>query len=662
MAFCITEQWSNDYTPQLKLTVTEKSTTHTTSTLSWKLEYITHGYAVNTESDMKYSVFINGVAVAENKWTTINQVTGTKSIKSGTLTVDKTKSTQSIEFSVWANMNFTWSGVWGGEKTATGTVDIAALTSYSVLYKDSIDNKTLHTQTKWYNEPLTLWSTTPSRDGHTFQKWLSNDSDIVYKASDVYSDNTNLILYAQWQAHTLVVTYYANGGTFSTYNNDSDTVVGYYGQTYNDGTLVDAIGYYDSVKPGYHLQSGIEWNTVSDGSGISISDSQLFNSTESLAELLGVKNELNDHNVQVNLYANWKPNTYRISYNTLGGTGVTDITTASYNVESQLTDSIPTKTGNHFVSWGLDDSSIGTITDNNITITKQLEDGEQITLYAIWALNCGTIYFYNSLESTEPSLRTIDFNYDSTNIDLPYVSELGFSQAGHHIIDSRAWWNGDLSNPIYLSQLATNLSSFVKDQNNVIVNLYANWNRNTYNIIYYCGDDTEGTEVTEVTTTTALYGQESNLTTQIPIKGGNEFRGWYSDSEEISIDNTSKTIVVYVDQENNSNITITALWDVLTYTLSYNTLGGSPTISDQTCVSNEDVSLSTTFPSISGYTFNGWSKNLNGTLDYYPGDTIQVSSDTTLYAVYTLNNTQIEDVSVGLFIKVANVWRAVSVS
>ncbi|MBP3696271.1 MAG: leucine-rich repeat protein, partial [Clostridia bacterium] len=73
-----------------------------------------------------------------------------------------------------------------------------------------------------------------------------------------------------------------------------------------------------------------------------------------------------------------------------------------------------------------------------------------------------------------------------------------------------------------------------------------------------------------------------------------------------------------------------------TYTLSYNANGGSGAPSSQSGA--ENYIISSTKPSRSGYTFLGWSKSSSATsAKYEPGDSISLTSNTTLYAVWRAN-------------------------
>ncbi len=214
MASCITAQWSNSYTPQVRLTVTQSASTATNVTLTWKLEYVAHGKAASTGTvKKKYTAVLNGETVASGSYD-INGKTGTYTIASGTKTINKTTSTQKISFSCSMGFNITWAGVYGGTKSASGSISVAAKTSYTIKYNANGGSGAPGSQTKWAGTNIKLSTTKPTRTGHTFQGWsTANDSTVEYAAGATYSANASVTLYAVWKADTHKVTYNANGGS-----------------------------------------------------------------------------------------------------------------------------------------------------------------------------------------------------------------------------------------------------------------------------------------------------------------------------------------------------------------------------------------------------------------------------------------------------------------
>jgi len=211
MASCITSQWARN-APQVKLTVTESSSTGNSVTLSWKLQY-TAAYAYSGTAARAYSVKIDGSTVKSGTYS-IGGKTGTYTIASGTKTVSKTTAARSVSFSCSFAFEFTWSGVYKGTHSASGSISIPAKTSYSVKYNANGGSGAPGSQTKWYGTALKLSAAKPTRTGHSFQGWATSASgSVAYAAGASYTANASVTLYAVWKANTYTVSFDANGGS-----------------------------------------------------------------------------------------------------------------------------------------------------------------------------------------------------------------------------------------------------------------------------------------------------------------------------------------------------------------------------------------------------------------------------------------------------------------
>lgn len=212
MASCITSKWANT-SPQAKLTVTQSSSTATSATLSWVLEYIAD-YAASSSVSKAYTVVIGGETVKEGTYS-INGKTGTNTVASGTYTVTKGTAAKTISFSVSFGFNLTWSGIYGGTKSASGSISVAAMTSYTVSYNANGGTGAPSSQTKWHGVALLLADTKPTRTGYTFQGWATSSTatTAAYSGGTSYTANASVTLYAVWKAYTYTVSYNANGGT-----------------------------------------------------------------------------------------------------------------------------------------------------------------------------------------------------------------------------------------------------------------------------------------------------------------------------------------------------------------------------------------------------------------------------------------------------------------
>ena len=128
MASCATSRWKAA-APQMKLTVKQGSSTSNTVELKWTLEFIGSSPA-STSGGNAWTVSIDGSEVESGSYN-INGKVGTYTVASGTQTVSKGSDKSSIEFSVYVVWGITWSGVYCGSKTATGSISIEADTGSS---------------------------------------------------------------------------------------------------------------------------------------------------------------------------------------------------------------------------------------------------------------------------------------------------------------------------------------------------------------------------------------------------------------------------------------------------------------------------------------------------------------------------------------------------
>ena len=108
-----------------------------------------------------------------------------------------------------------------------------------------------------------------------------------------------------------------------------------------------------------------------------------------------------------------------------------------------------------------------------------------------------------------------------------------------------------------------------------------------------------------------------------PTKAGFIFAGWYKD-------NALKTKWDFANDVVTKNTTLYAKWDKESYTVSFDTDGGTPSPINQTIAFNEKASEPTA-PTKKGYTFGGWYKEKKYITAWNFG-TNPVTANTTLYA------------------------------
>lgn len=138
---------------------------------------------------------------------------------------------------------------------------------------------------------------------------------------------------------------------------------------------------------------------------------------------------------------------------------------------------------------------------------------------------------------------------------------------------------------------------------------------------------------------TKWYGKTLTLSSVKPTRAGYTFLGWSTSSTA-----TSATYAAGGSYTANSGAALYAVWKIITYTVSYNANNGSGTPSAQTKTYGKALTLSSTEPTRTGYTFLGWSTSSTATsATYYKNGSdmshmqYNTESNALLYAVWEIN-------------------------
>ena len=99
------------------------------------------------------------------------------------------------------------------------------------------------------------------------------------------------------------------------------------------------------------------------------------------------------------------------------------------------------------------------------------------------------------------------------------------------------------------------------------------------------------------------------------------------------------THIYMYDNVENATTTVVSIQNISGYTITYNANGGSGAPASQTKAYGKNITLSSTVPTKSGYTFLGWStSNTATTATYAKGATYTDNKSVTLYAVWKISN------------------------
>ncbi|PEJ58265.1 hypothetical protein CN692_08265 [Bacillus sp. AFS002410] len=288
------------------------------------------------------------------------------------------------------------------------------------------------------------------------------------------------------------------------------------------------------------------------------------------------------------IYGKWKPAKYIVVYNTQDA-GLVVSLKAEYN--TLLEETIPTRTGYTFLGWykeaegkTLWNFATDKVTDNTI-------------LYAKWSINSYTVHF-NSNGGNQVADKTANYN---TGIASPSTTRTGYTLVG---------WSKDAA-----GKVAWN---FATDKVTNDTTLYAKWQINSYKVSYVSNGGST------VPTQTANYNSVVNLPK--PTKTGYAFAGWYKDASLKTPVGNSVTLT--------NNITLYAKWNINTYTVKFNSNGGS-SVASKTATYNGAISQPKS-PTRKGYTFLGWYKDAAGKVTWnFTKD--HITANTTIYAKWVAN-------------------------
>ncbi len=231
--------------------------------------------------------------------------------------------------------------------------------SYAVTF-NSNGGTTVNTQYIEYNSTATQ-PTSPTKDGYTFAGWYSN-SALTTSYSFATNVTANIILYAKWSTNSYTVTFESNGGT----SVSSQTVE--YNSTASQPTAPTKS---EAIFGGWYSDVGC-----------------------TLTYDFATKVTSN-----ITLYARWTDVTYKVSFDTDGGSYLAPQYIASGSTASRPT--APTLSGYTFGDWYNSDKLL-TLWDFDTPIV------EDVTIYAKWYVKPVVTFETNGGSSV--SSQTIDYN------------------------------------------------------------------------------------------------------------------------------------------------------------------------------------------------------------------------------------------------------------
>jgi len=587
---------------------------------------------------------------------------------------------------IWINSNGTDLSKLSGE-----TVDTNVWTQIDMVdpdYDNNVENND-NTYTITYNvnggvngpvnqdketgESVTISSTVPTRTGYTFSGWntIADGSGTSYSAGTSYSTDADLILYAVWTPNTYTIGYNANGGSGTT-----NATTCSYGKscTLTSNTF---------TKTGYTF---IGWTDSETGTEVVYEDGYtilLYNQTSNMT-----------------LYALWKINTYTVSYNANYGTGEPSDQVKTYGETLTLSETVPTREKHRFVEWNTKADGSGTSYQPGDSYSSE----SNITLFAIWSLKtdavCPMITGYSgaydgdahSITVTGGSGGTIKYSTDNTNWSTtkPTLTDAGTlttyvmveADGSHNSVTCSSETITINKSPTATTGSCASLTYNGSAQTLASGGSYVSYSNNSgTNATSYMVDVTSDSNHTfsdgaESKTLSCSIAQKSATMTVSPTSlsitmtssGSGSFTYTYDGDGSVtcsssntnvatcSVNTSTKTVTVTAKAAGSATITVSAAAgtnykatsktvsvtvSMQTYTISYNMCSGSGGPSAQTKTYGTTLKLSSTTPSRTGYTFQGWATEAaggcSGSTVYAAGGDYTSNAAVTLYAVWVYN-------------------------
>ena len=428
----------------------------------------------------------------------------------------------------------------------------------------------------------------PTKSGYTFTGWFlasSGGSALVnpYSPSGI-GDET---FYAQWSILNHTVTFDSNGGLGSMAS-----------QSYN---LTENLNTGSFTNSGFAFQG---WNTQADGLGTPYIDGASYDFASG----------------DITLYAQWAG---LVIFNANGGQGEMSDQTSLTSADLHL--NTFTKDGYSFGGWVLTLGGTEAFYNDGGLYPFNLH-GE--TLYALWIANAFTVTFdiNGGIGSISPQTANTP-----TALSTGPISRDGYAFSG---------WATSTEGPVVYLDSA--LYQFDKD-----VTLFAVWAVANHTVTF----NGNGSDVDSPTMSDQVSNLPTNLDLNQFVKSGYNFDGWSTSAES--------NVVDYTDGQSydfSTNTTLYAVWSFIntnpcepypscesgggsttTYTVTFMPNTGTGTMDPQS--GNGTGNLNPNTFTKSGFSFNGWTTNADGTGDLF-GDTSSFvfGVDITLYARWAVNN------------------------
>ena len=227
-------------------------------------------------------------------------------------------------------------------------------------------------------------------------------------------------------------------------------------------------------------------------------------------------------------------------------------------------------------------------------------------------------------DDDEPTYYTVTFDSDGGTEVKPQKIESGKKATKPETDPTKtateaetytfAGWYTSEDEGTTLSDTAFDFNTAITDN----ISLYAKWTVNA--VTHTVSFNTNGGTPASIDSQVIGYGNTATKPAN-PTKEGYGFAGWYNGETVFDFDTAIK-----------ADITLKAKWALNTYTVSFNTNGGTPASIDSQIIGYGNTATKTADPTKEGYTFQGWFID-DTEFDF----TTAIKKDIELTAKWTLN-------------------------
>ena len=521
-------------------------------------------------------------------------------------------------------------------------------TSFTISYNSNGGNITPSSQTKTKGRALTLTSTKPTKEGHTFIGWNNIYENAVYSSGSSFNLDRDVTLWALWED----TCEHCNGtGTYSWTSTCSFcSGKGKRDQCNSCGSysiktvIINGIGGIKqcnncsstsiSTKTctwcnGKGSSSGSESCTYCNHTGHHGGDAPTISSTEarkiSLNTVNGFEYRVNNGGWQSSpVFDNLKPSTsytfyqrkatsgnvpfgetskplsastgsttlFYVTYQLNGGTNDSRNPTQYYSNQSNKILYNPTREHYTFANWTYNGTAV---TQINASWAVDVE------LVANWNAY-GYSITYNLDGGTNNSNNPTTHTIESGEIHLLTPTRKGYTFTG---------WTGSNGD-------TPELDVVIPAGNTSNLTYTAHWSLNTYTITYVLNGGTNNPS--NPSSYTVL---DSTITLANPTREHYDFKGWKNGNSSVTRIYTS----------NAQNYTLTATWAPHNYSITYNLDGGTNNPNNPTTHTVESNEITLGDPTRDGYTFIGWT----GSNGDNPSTNVVIGAGNTDNLSYTAN-------------------------